>query len=108
LPAYFFDSSALVKLYHFEAGTTVVDALVTGAGNRINISRLAHAELISAFAIKVRTQVISRDDADIFSQQFRSDIADARLEVFRIGRTRLCNRGIAGPALCVPNAPARA
>lgn len=43
------------------------------------------AELISAFAIEVRTQAITRNDADLFRRQFRQDIATGRLEVFSVG-----------------------
>ena len=76
-----------MKLYHPEVGTPAVDKLVNGADSQVRISRLAPAELISALAIKVRTQAINRDDADIFLRQFRSDIATARLEVFSFGES---------------------
>jgi predicted nucleic acid-binding protein len=85
LAAYFFDSSALVKLYHAEAGTPAVDQIVNAAGNRIGISRLTVAEITSAFAIKVRTQSISREDAELCLRQFRSDVATGKLQVFSIG-----------------------
>ena len=85
MAGHFFDSSALVKLYHPEAGTPAVDQIVNAAGNRVRISRLTVAELTSAFAIKVRTQSINRDDADVFLRQFRGDIANGKLEVFSIG-----------------------
>jgi hypothetical protein len=48
----FFDSSALVKLYHPETGTSAVDQIANTAGNLIRISRLTVAKLTSAFAIK--------------------------------------------------------
>ena len=67
-----------------EAGTQVVDQIIDDTNNRVRVSRLATAELISAFAIKVRTQSISRDDADVFLRQFRGDIATGKLEVFSI------------------------
>jgi predicted nucleic acid-binding protein len=85
LAGHFFDSSALVKLYHPEAGTPAVDQIVNAAGNLVRISRLTVAELTSAFAIKVRTQSISREDADVFLHQFRRDVASGKLEVFSIG-----------------------
>jgi predicted nucleic acid-binding protein len=85
LAGYFFDSSALVKLYHPETGTPFVDQIVNTADNVVRVARLTIAELISAFAIKVRTQSISRDDADAFLHQFRADIATGKLEVFSIG-----------------------
>ena len=45
------------------------------------------AELTSAFAIKVRTQSINREDADVFLHQFRGDVASGKLEVFFIGES---------------------
>jgi hypothetical protein len=36
-------------------------------------------------AIKVRTQVIGREDAGLLLRQFREDIFSERLEVFSIG-----------------------
>jgi len=87
LPGYFFDSSALVKLYHSELGTPAVDQILSAAGNRIRISRLTPAELTSAFAIKVRTQSISRQDADAFLGRFRRDVANGKLEVFSMAES---------------------
>jgi predicted nucleic acid-binding protein len=71
LAGHFFDSSALVKLYHPEVGTSAVDQIVNIADNSIRVSRLSVAELTSAFAIKVRTQAMSREDADVFLRQSR-------------------------------------
>lgn len=85
MAAFFLDSSALVKLYHAEIGTSAVDQIANTAGNLIRISRLTVAELTSAFAIKVRTQSISREDADAFLHRFRRDITAGKLEVFSIG-----------------------
>jgi predicted nucleic acid-binding protein len=87
LAGYFFDSSALVKLYHPEAGTPAVDQIINAEGNLVRVSRLTVAELTSAFAIKVRTQSINREDADVFLCQFRADIASGKLEIFSIGDT---------------------
>jgi uncharacterized protein len=85
LAGYFFDSSALVKLYHSESGTPAVDQIVNAAANLVRISRLTVAELTSAFAIKVRMQSIHREDADVFLDQFRRDVATGKLEIFSIG-----------------------
>lgn len=87
MAGHFFDSSALVKLYHREVGTAAVDQIVNATDNAVRVSRLTVAELTSAFAIKVRTQSMSREDADIFLRQFRSDIATGKLEVFSIGES---------------------
>ncbi len=78
-------SSALVKFYHQEAGTEEIDRIVNGRANVTRISRLTVAELTSAFAIKVRTHSLDREDADMFLRQFRADITTGRLEVFSVG-----------------------
>jgi predicted nucleic acid-binding protein len=85
LAGHFLDSSALVKFYHKEAGTDEVDSIVNARDHVARISRLSVAELTSAFAIKVRTHSIDRQDADLFLRQFRGDIASGKLEVFSIG-----------------------
>jgi len=72
LPGYFFDSSALVKIYHPEDGTPVVDQIVNAANNSARISR---------------THSIGREDADVFLRQFRRDIADGKLEVFSVAES---------------------
>lgn len=87
MAGHFLDSSALVKLYHAEAGTPAIENIVNSPDNVVRISRLSVAELTSAFAIKVRTQSIDRDDADIFLRQFRADVAIGKLEVFSIAES---------------------
>jgi hypothetical protein len=87
LAGYFFDSSALVKLYHPETGTSAGDQIVSTSGNLIRVSRLTVGELTSAFAIKVRTQSINREDADVFLRHFRRDVVTGKREVFSIGES---------------------
>ena len=87
MSGYFFDTSALVKLYHCEVGTPAVDIIASAPQTFIRISRLTAAEMISAFAIKVRTNVIDRQDADQFLRQFREDTAGGKLEIFSVGES---------------------
>ena len=87
MPGYFFDTSALVKLYHFEAGTSTVDQIASAPQNVIRISRLTAVELRSAFAIKVRTNVIDRQDADQVLRQFREEVAGGKFEIFSVGES---------------------
>lgn len=47
-------------------------------------SRLTVVEMSSVFAVKVRTQFISRDDAGVFLRQFRDDLVSGTLEVFAV------------------------
>ena len=84
MAAYYFDSSALAKFYHPETGTPAVDQAIQATGNTIRISRLTVVELPSVFAIKVRTEFISRDDARVFLRQFREDIISGKFEVYAL------------------------
>ena len=52
---YFFDTSALVKHYHAEAGTAAVDRIIGTPAAELFIARVTLVETISVFAIKVRT-----------------------------------------------------
>ena len=63
MPRYFFDTSALVKNYHAEAGTPDVRRILGEAGSEFFISRLATVEMLSGFAGKVRTGVFSITDS---------------------------------------------
>jgi hypothetical protein len=47
---YFFDTSALVKRYHAESGSSEVRRLLTEPGADCLISRLATVEMLSGFA----------------------------------------------------------
>jgi uncharacterized protein len=84
LPGYFFHSSALVKFYHIELGTPAVQQIVNLTGSVVPTSRLTITELISAFAIQVRTGAIEPDDARIFRNQLRNDVAAGKFQVFSI------------------------
>ena len=59
---YFFDTSALVKRYHREVGTEIVDAAFDDKDATRIISDLSVIEFYSAFAKKVRTGEITEED----------------------------------------------
>ena len=84
MAAYFFDSSALAKFYHPEVGTPEVDRIFRTPGIQVRISRLTVVELPSVFAIKVRTQFISREDARLLVRQFQEDIVAQKFLVTAI------------------------
>jgi predicted nucleic acid-binding protein len=73
---YFLDSSALVKVYHAEAGSAAVEELALGSAVTILISRLSVVEVQSAFAGKVRAGVISAGDAAGLRRRLLEDIAN--------------------------------
>ncbi len=59
---YFFDTNALVKRYHREAGTDVVDAAFEDKDATRVISDISVIEFYSAFAKKVRMGEITKED----------------------------------------------
>jgi predicted nucleic acid-binding protein len=81
LPRYYFDSSALAKLYHAEAGSTVVESLLLEPGREIYISRLSVVELNSVVALRVRARVITSEQAEVLRDRFDGDLADGDFEL---------------------------
>ena len=74
---YFFDSSALIKLYHPELGSQQIAAMFGGPDRRIIISRLAGVELHSALALKTRTGHLDREGSAALRIRFFNDGAIA-------------------------------
>jgi len=87
LSADFFDTSALAKLYHPEVGTPKVVEIAEASGAQLRISRLTVVELRSVFAIKVRTQVVTREDVDLLLRQFQEDVVSRKFQVFAVNET---------------------
>lgn len=75
MPRYFFDTSALIKLYHREDGTDTVDELVDHDQSLIVISDLAVVEMVLALARKVRTQEITAEVFHTAVTAFEEDVA---------------------------------
>ena len=84
---YFFDTSALVKCYHAKAGTDVVDRVIGEAGAELLITRLTLVEMISAFAIKVRTGELDTVEFARLRALFATHIARRRYRVVRLLNT---------------------
>ena len=84
MPLYFFDTSALVKHYHVEAGTDVVDRLLGEHGAEWLISRLTLDETVSVFAIKVRTGEFHAAEFARLRALFAAHVARRRYQVFRL------------------------
>jgi hypothetical protein len=79
----FWDTSALVKHYHPELGTSEVDRLLGVSSGEHVISRLAVTETYSVFAGKVRAGLISLSEFDQLSRRF---LADTKRKVFSVAR----------------------
>lgn len=80
---YMVDTSALVKYYHPEIGSSRVIAIVDDPGHVLFISRLGLVEIHSALARKVRTGELH---ALAFQQALRRFYADLRGRTFRLIR----------------------
>ena len=72
--SYFLDSSAVVKLYHPEAGSGTIQKIVAEPESRILVSRLAVVEVRSAFAGKLRMRAITERDARLSLARFKFDL----------------------------------
>jgi predicted nucleic acid-binding protein len=63
MPAYFLDSSALVKRYTIEVGTAwVISLFKPAAANRIYVARITSVEVISALTRRMRSGSIAQAD----------------------------------------------
>lgn len=71
--SYFYDTSALVKLYHQEAGTEWVEKIFSDKNNTIIISELSTVEFYSALAKKVRMQEIIKQAKEEALKNFHKD-----------------------------------
>jgi predicted nucleic acid-binding protein len=79
---YFLDTSALVKLYHDEAGTDVLDERVIATDSAIVISELSKIELLSALARRVRMGEIREAQLGEAIVLFESDLPS--FEIIRL------------------------
>jgi predicted nucleic acid-binding protein len=75
MPRYYFDTSALVKHYHPEPGSTKVDQILGESGSDYLIARLTLTEVPSVFAKQVRIGEITDADLDRLRLRFFADVA---------------------------------
>jgi uncharacterized protein len=83
MPGFFWDTSALVKHYHPEVGTSKVDQLLQMPGILNVMSRLSATETFSVFAGKVRAGLIATVEFDELCRRF---LADTRRKLFSVAR----------------------
>jgi hypothetical protein len=81
---YFFDTSGLIKRYHAEIGTPKVRAILAEPGAEHLIARLATVEILSGFASKVRTGVLSTADFQRLRGLFLADVKRRLFKPVRI------------------------
>lgn len=95
----FFDTSALVKRYHQEKGTDVVDTAFNQEGVKI-ISDISVIEFFSAFAKKVRIGEISKEDFQVTIKELAEDVLLEVIQLEQFGENE--KRAATDP---VPNFP---
>ena len=81
MPAYFLESSALLKRYVDEPGTDVVVALTAPAvGRSLHVCRIALVEVVAAIARRRKGKTIRPKTAAVLLQRVRGDF----LSLFRV------------------------
>lgn len=81
---YFLDTSALVKRYHVEAGSSKVAVILAEPDSTHFISRLGLVEAVSAFALKVREGHIRVIDFAAYRKRLFADVRARTLNVVRV------------------------
>ncbi len=71
---YFFDTSALVKLYHQENGTDTLDQMIDSDNPIIVISDIGIVEMISALLKKSRMNLLDKQTCNHVIAEFEKDI----------------------------------
>jgi predicted nucleic acid-binding protein len=97
MAAYFLDTSALVKRYHPESGTPIVDQVFSEPDADLVVSRLVMVEIVSAFALKVRSGTINTSKFEQYRKQVHRDV---RHKAMRVARIALRHFQLADELLC--------
>lgn len=79
---YYFDTSALVKVYHRESGTSEVLNIYNNFENLIQISELGRIEFLSTIHRKYREKEFSSETLDALICKFFDDVS-SRYEVLQ-------------------------
>jgi predicted nucleic acid-binding protein len=74
MPVYFFDTSALVKRYHIEAGSDTVKGLFDRQDAYFAVASITISEFVSAITRKLNEGAISADDFRVCLSEFSKDI----------------------------------
>ena len=75
MPAYFFDSSALVKFYVNETGTVWVRSFTDSEDNLMHVASLAKVETVSALTRRLRRLEIKQAEFDDACDELEQDFA---------------------------------
>ncbi len=85
--AYFLDTNALVKRYHQEIGSDVIDQLFAESGVRFFISDISIIEFFSAISLKVRTRELDEIRFSLLRKLFAQDVKTGVYEIVKMTET---------------------
>lgn len=91
MPRYYLDTSALVKRYHLEPGSSDIDVLFADPVNQLFISRLAIVESLSTFSRLVREGVLSAADFASVTARINADVATETIRVPALSTKQLAD-----------------
>ena len=81
MPGYFFDTSALAKVYRNELGSDLIDRIVTDTSSHRFISRFTILEMESVLSLKFRTGDIDEQSLLIARRRLEADLGTRRFLV---------------------------
>ncbi len=81
---YFFDTSALLKRYHTEAGTEIVNQIFDGPHCYVYVSSFSLLEITSALDRKNQEGLLSQDDLSVILERFWADLKSERKAIVEI------------------------
>jgi len=81
LSKYFFDTSAIVKRYHREDGSDIVDGLFAEPETKFIISDISIIEFYSALSLKVRVGEIDEENFASLRKLFSQEIKGGLYEI---------------------------
>jgi len=86
---YFFDTSALLKRYRNEAGTEIIDKIMSEKAARLVICSFSICEVARALDRHVLKKEISVEDLEKIIDLFYRDIRNLPISIVEMGRERL-------------------
>lgn len=87
MKAYFLDTNALVKRYHQEIGSDVIDQLFAESGVRFFISDISIIEFFSAISLKVRTRELDDMRFSLLKKLFAQDVKTGVYDIVKLTET---------------------
>ena len=86
---YFFDTSALVKQYHLEVGSDVVDKIFNDTRVKIITASITWSEAVSVFNKLCNRDIISKNELKIIISKLSLDFYTGKIGIIDIARKHI-------------------